>query len=365
MHRVVLVVGTRPNMVKAAPLWRILQRHREQFDTYLVDTGQHYDYGLSGIFFDQLGLPSPYACLGVDAGTSIEQIAGMMVELEKVFLELQPHLVAVFGDVNSALAGALVAARMRISIAHVEAGLRSFDYDMPEEINRILIDRVADHLFVSEPSGQANLAREGVDATKLCYCGNIMIDSLVHARAESRKSLILDELRLEPKKYAVLTLHRPSNVDDPAILASLVQTAVQIGSTVPVIFPCHPRTRKGLPQFTGVDNAVGGPLRIIEPLGYVDFLRLQSDALFVLTDSGGVQEETTYLQVPCVTLRRNTERPVTVEVGSNVLAGTDPQAILAAVRSIMEGRQKIGRIPDLWDGRTAERVVQYLSRVLS
>lgn len=362
-RKLALIVGARPNFMKAAPLMRELHRFPDRFETLLIHTGQHYDHKLSQLFFEELGMARPDIYLGVGSGSHAEQTAKIMVELERVFIEQKPGMVVVFGDVNSTMAASLVAAKLQIKIAHVEAGLRSFDSAMPEEINRIVTDRLSDYMFVTEPSGLKHLQQEGVDKSKVFFTGNIMIDSLANSLAASKKSTILSDLKLEPKKYAVMTLHRPSNVDNPEILMSIIKAVISVGDTVPVVFPCHPRTQKELAKHNLAITPTSGPLRLIEPLGYLDFLRLQSECYFVLTDSGGVQEETTYLQIPCVTMRENTERPVTVDVGSNILVGPHPDKVLDAVRDIIAGKHKKGRIPELWDGHTAERIVAILAKL--
>ena len=359
--KLALIVGARPNFMKAAPLMRELGRFPDRFSTLLIHTGQHYDHKLSQLFFEELGMARPDIYLGVGSGSHAEQTAKIMVELERVFIEQKPDMVVVFGDVNSTMAASLVAAKLCIKIAHVEAGLRSFDPAMPEEINRIVTDRLSDYMFVTEPSGLTHLASEGVDKRKIFYTGNIMIDSLAGSLSAAKKSTILTDLNLTPKKYAVMTLHRPSNVDNPEILLSILKAVMSVGDTVPVVFPCHPRTQKELAKHNLSLSATSGPIRLIEPLGYLDFLRLQSECYFVLTDSGGVQEETTYLQIPCVTMRENTERPVTVDVGSNILVGPNPEKMLDAVKVILAGKHKQGKIPELWDGHTAERIVAILS----
>lgn len=359
--KVSLVVGARPNFIKAAPLLDELKKRRGYFDPLLIHTGQHYDHRLSQLFFDQLKMPKPDFYLGVGSASHARQTAEIMVALENNFGATRPDLVIVFGDVNSTIAAAIVAAKQGVKLAHVEAGLRSFDNSMPEEINRVVTDRLSDILFVTEQSGIDNLRREGVTPDKINFAGNIMIDSLVSNLKISQESRILDELGLAPKEYSVLTLHRPSNVDNPGKLASLFETLQTIGRRIPVIFPCHPRTLKEAGSAGLIDKFGSSGFRFIEPLGYIDFLRLQSQSKMVLTDSGGIQEETTFLQVPCITIRENTERPVTVDVGSNVLTGTDPEKILDAVESIMENRFKSGGIPELWDGSTAVRIADYLT----
>jgi len=361
---IVLIVGARPNFMKAAPLMRQLEAN-SAFDPALIHTGQHYDHKMSQLFFDDLKMPKPTINLGINSGTHAVQTAGIMVAIEKEFSEHRPDLAVVFGDVNSTLAVAVVASKMGIQLAHVEAGLRSFDRGMPEEINRIVTDNLADVLFASEISGVTHLHEEGIDDNRVHFTGNIMIDSLVSCLDACMESTILETLSLKPREYVALTLHRPSNVDNAPILKRLFATFAEIGKRVPVVFPCHPRTSKMLAEAGMLDGIDEKHVRIIEPLGYLDFLRLQCESKFVLTDSGGIQEESTYLQIPCVTLRENTERPVTVDVGTNRLVGTDSDKILQAFQEIMAGKWKTGAIPELWDGHTAERIVDVLEKLYS
>jgi len=282
-----------------------------------------------------------------------------------VLLKEEPDLVIVFGDVNSTMAAAIVAAKLNIPIAHVEAGLRSFDNTMPEEINRIVTDRLSDFLFVTEQSGLENLRQEGISDRKIFFTGNIMIDSLISNLEVAKKSDILGHLGLKPKNYVALTMHRPVNVDDKESLSGLLEVIGKISSRIPVVFPCHPRTRKNLDRFKLIAESGYRGLKLIEPLGYLDFLKLQTECRFVLTDSGGIQEETTYLNIPCITMRETTERPVTADVGSNTVTGSDPKRILAAAEQILNGNAKQGKIPPLWDGHTAERIIEILNQRLS
>ncbi len=365
IKKLVLVVGARPNFMKAAPLLAELKRYPERFAPLLVHTGQHYDPKLSTLFFDQLGMAKPDVYLGVGSGTHAEQTARIMVALEGQLMADRPDLIIVFGDVNSTLAASIVAAKLQIPIAHVEAGLRSFDAAMPEEINRIVTDRLSDYLFVTEPSGLKHLQLEGVPSERIFFTGNIMIDSLTSSLAACRQTTILKDLGLTEQGFAVMTLHRPSNVDNPERLREIWQMVKQLAQRIPFVFPCHPRTQKELTRLGLWDTVDAHTLKVVEPLGYLEFLRLQSTCRFVLTDSGGVQEETTYLQVPCVTMRESTERPVTVDVGSNVLTGPDPAKVLPAVEEILQGRAKKGRIPDLWDGHTAGRIATILFEKLA
>jgi UDP-N-acetylglucosamine 2-epimerase (non-hydrolysing) len=364
VRKIDLVVGARPNFMKAAPLLRELKRHPDKFRPRLIHTGQHYDPKMSKLFFDDLGMEPPDVFLGVGSGTHAEQTAKIMVEFEKTIMADRPDLIVVFGDVNSTMAAAIVAAKLWVKIAHVEAGLRSFDNQMPEEINRIVTDRISDFLFVTEESGLRNLKAEGVPSEKVFFAGNIMIDSLTASLEACKKSTILSDLKLTPGEYVCMTLHRPSNVDNPERLRELLEMILKIAEKTPIVFPCHPRTHKEMGHLGMLDRVDSNRLKLVEPLGYLDFLRLQSSCKFVLTDSGGIQEETTYLQIPCITMRESTERPVTVDVGSNVMTGPHPDKVLAAVDQILAGKAKKGRIPDLWDGRTAIRIREILEKVI-
>jgi UDP-N-acetylglucosamine 2-epimerase (non-hydrolysing) len=354
--KILHVVGARPNFMKVAPILAQLRR-RDGVKQVLVHTGQHYDAKMSDVFFRDLGMPDPDVHLGVGSGTHAQQTAKVMVEIEPVLVRERPDVVVVAGDVNSTVAVALVAAKMGVAIAHVEAGLRSRDWTMPEEINRVLTDRLSDLLFTPSRDGDENLRQEGIDPARVHFVGNVMIDSLRAALPRARESRIHQRLELARGNYALATLHRPANVDDPVALGRLLSALTEVAAQVPVVFPIHPRTRARFPR--GLD-APG--LRLVEPLGYLDFLALIADAKLVMTDSGGIQEETTALGVPCLTLRENTERPVTVEVGTNQLVGTDPARAVAAADEVLAGRARRGRIPELWDGRAAERVAGVLVR---
>jgi len=357
-YKVVLVVGARPNFMKASPVYTELGKYNEM-EPYLIHTGQHYDENLSKVFFDDLKLPQPHFYLGVGSGTHSEQTAGIMCEFEKILLREDPHLVMVVGDVNSTLACALTAAKYRCNnsqyrplIAHVEAGLRSFDWRMPEEINRRLTDSLSDLLFTTEPVAQDNLLNEGVDSDKIFHVGNVMIDSLLKFKETAAKSDILKRLKLREKEYAVLTLHRPANVDNLSDIRRILNGLKEISKKIAVILPIHPRTRKMFDTYKiKVDF-----IKIIEPLGYLDFLKLMTDARFMLTDSGGIQEETTVLGIPCLTLRENTERPVTVTVGTNTVVGKDPDMLLEETEKILSGEYKKGGIPEFWEGKAAQRI---------
>ena len=355
MH-ILHVVGARPNFMKVAPVLAQLRKRGGVRQT-LVHTGQHYDAKMSDIFFRDLGMPDPDVHLGVGSGTHAQQTAKVMVEIEPVLLREKPDVTVVAGDVNSTVAVALVAAKLGLKVAHVEAGLRSNDWTMPEEINRVVTDRLSDLLFTPSRDGDENLAREGIDAGRVRFVGNVMIDSLQAALPRARESDIHKRLEVGRGEYALATLHRPANVDEPAALQRLLSALSEVSAQLPVIFPIHPRTRARLPA-----GFEARGLKLIEPLGYLDFLALTADARLVMTDSGGIQEETTALGVPCLTLRENTERPVTITDGTNQLVGTDPARVIPAAREILAGRGKKGRIPELWDGRAAERVADELVR---
>ena len=350
MH-VLHVVGARPNFMKAAPLIHALQE-KSQVRQTLVHTGQHYDANMSDVFFEQLAMPKPDVNLGVGSGSHARQTAEIMSRIEGVMTECRPDMVLVYGDVNSTVAAALVCSKLMIRVCHVEAGLRSFDRSMPEEINRIVTDRLADLLFTPSEDGDLNLKSEGVAAEKVHLVGNVMIDSLIRllpaALAIPRNGF--------PEEYALVTLHRPSNVDDGATLLKLIESLVAIDNQLNIVFPVHPRTRQ---RMSGVEADLKR-LHLLEPMPYIEFLALQRRAKVVITDSGGIQEETTYLGVPCLTLRENTERPITVEMGTNVLVGQDPNRLCAEVTRILNGNGKAGGIPPLWDGHAAERIASVL-----
>jgi UDP-N-acetylglucosamine 2-epimerase (non-hydrolysing) len=358
------IVGARPNLPKIAPLMREMQRHPE-IAPILVHTGQHYDEKLSDIFFRQMGIPAPHENLEVGSGSHAAQTAEILKRIEPVLMARKPDLVLVVGDVNSTIAVSLAAVKLGIPVAHVEAGLRSFDRSMPEEINRILTDALADYLFITEEDAAGHLLKEGRPKEAIFFVGNVMIDSLRHFLPIAQKSAIGTELGLKEgedwKRFAVLTLHRPSNVDSLEKLSELLGAINAVAKEIPVIFPVHPRTQQRLAQ-SGIQ--LHANLRIIPPVGYLDFLCLLSKATLVLTDSGGIQEETTALGVPCLTLRENTERPITISEGTNQLVGTEPAKIVAAAREVLSGKSKAGRVPALWDGHAAERIVEILLRVL-
>ena len=355
--RILDVVGARPNFMKMAPLVRCLDERK--IPQLLVHTGQHYDDNMSKVFFEDLRMPQADIHMGVGSGSHAEQTAKVMVGFEQVCLKEKPDLVVVVGDVNSTLACSIVATKLWIPVAHVEAGLRSFDRRMPEEINRLVTDRLSEILLTPSPDADENLRKEGTPEERIHRVGNIMIDSLAASLERAKASPVLDRLGLKPKGFGVLTLHRPSNVDDEKTLLGIMEVLHEISEELPIVFSCHPRTAQRLKAIRGYDRlAKRGDLRILEPLGYLDFLRLYSQSRIVLTDSGGLQEETTYLQIPCVTIRENTERPITLTEGTNVLAGRDPARIRAAARAALDGAPpRAKRVPDLWDGHTAPRIV--------
>ncbi|MDA2936707.1 UDP-N-acetylglucosamine 2-epimerase (non-hydrolyzing) [Acidobacteria bacterium AH-259-A15] len=359
MH-ILHVVGARPNFMKAAPLLRVLAECDGVRQT-LVHTGQHYDKNMSELFFQQLGLPEPEVNLEVGSGSHAAQTGQIMISFEPVLLERKPDLVLVYGDVNSTVAAALVCSKLGVPVGHIEAGLRSFDRTMPEEINRLLTDQVADLLFTPSEDGNENLEREGVSSEKVHFVGNAMIDTLKRLLPLAEKRSPLKELGIEPKNYGLVTLHRPPNVDDPTSLLSIIEALEDISRDITIIFPVHPRTRRSILKLNL--SCRSSDLHLIEPLGYLNFLSLQQNADFVITDSGGIQEETTYLNVPCLTVRENTERPVTVTLGTNVLVGQDLDRLRSEVARITDEGAKSGKIPPLWDGRTGERIADVICRI--
>ena len=363
--KIINVAGARPNFIKIAPLMEAFAA-TAGIEPMLVHTGQHYDERMSDLFFRQLGIPQPDINLGVGSASHAVQTAEIMRAFEPVVLEHRPAAVLVVGDVNSTIACGLVAVKLGVKLVHVEAGLRSFDRTMPEEINRILTDSISDLLFCSESSGVENLRAEGVPEEKILLVGNVMIDTLLKNRAKADESTVLDDMGLDAGGYAVLTLHRPANVDDPVVFGRILDALEVIQADLPIVFPAHPRTTKNIDAagFGDRVTAMAG-LRIIEPVGYLDFLKLTSSARLVLTDSGGIQEETTILKVPCLTLRENTERPSTVDVGSNRIVGTQTAAILDAYREIASGQGRPPGVPPLWDGHAAERIAGHLVERLS
>jgi len=361
------VVGARPNFIKIAPLLHEMRKYSD-ITSILVHTGQHYDVKMAGKFFDDLQIPPPEVSLEVGSGTHAHQTAEVMKRIEPVLMETQPDVVLVVGDVNSTAAAAFTAVKLHLRVAHVEAGLRSFDRTMPEEINRLVTDAISDYLFVTEESGMQNLRHEGVDDSKVFLVGNVMIDSLEASRRSWQRSTIHAQLGLEDQAYGIVTLHRPATVDNPQLLRGVIEALGQVATQLPLIFPVHPRTRKHLtemqtlahPLWFGEGKLPARGICCLEPLGYLDFMALVAKARVALTDSGGLQEETTALGIPCVTLRDNTERPVTITHGTNQLVGTSPAKILVAASQILEKSVHDFSSPPFWDGHAAERIVNIL-----
>ena len=363
MIKVINVVGARPNFMKVAPIVEAMKRREREFQPSVVHTGQHYDAQMSAAFFRDLGLPEPDVYLGVGSASHAAQTAAIMQRFEPVIVNEKPDWVVVVGDVNSTLACALVCAKLLIKVAHVEAGLRSRDRTMPEEINRLLTDQIADLLLTPSRDADENLIAEGIPKERIRFVGNVMIDSLFSQLKRAAASTVRERLGVADKDYAALTLHRPSNVDDAETFRRILYALEQISRRLPIIFPVHPRTRARIHEFGFADLIEqNSNLRLIEPLGYLDFLRLYSGARLVLTDSGGIQEETTALGIPCLTLRENTERPITVLMGTNVLVGTDTDRITRAAFNVLDAphdKQNRQR-PPLWDGHTADRILDAL-----
>ena len=347
------IVGARPNFMKVAPVMAALEQH-ESVRQSLVHTGQHYDRNMSDVFFEQLQIPKPDVSLGVGSGSHARQTADIMVKLEESLLEQRPDWMMVYGDVNSTVAAALVCAKLQIPLAHVEAGLRSFDRGMPEEVNRMVTDRLSDLYFTPSTDGDQNLIREGVDSQRIHCVGNVMIDTL--KRLQSRA--VLPEVPGRAERYGLVTLHRPSNVDDSVAFQRILESLLTISRKCQLVFPIHPRTRARFPEL--IEQLQSSDILTMDPVGYLEFLALQQHALFVVTDSGGIQEETTYLGVPCLTLRENTERPVTVDVGTNILIGSDMDLLIQHVELILQGQAKSGSVPEFWDGLASQRVADVL-----
>ena len=361
MLKILIIVGARPNFMKAAPICAEMRRRASDFEVKVVHTGQHYDAAMSDSFFADLGLPEPDFHLGVGSASHAEQTAKIMLAFEPILVSEKPDWVVVVGDVNSTVACALVASKLGVKVAHVEAGLRSFDRTMPEEINRIVTDSISDLLLTTEESGNENLRREGIADEKVRFVGNVMIDSLVQNLERAKGANVLDELGLSAEVFAVLTLHRPSNVDSQETLEPLLKSLIEISERIPIILPVHPRTRAKIDEFGLRSKIDSSDLRLIDPLGYLDFLALYSQAKFVMTDSGGLQEETTYLGIPCLTIRGNTERPVTIEMGTNQLI-KDPASLNQAAFDLLDSTPASGSIPPLWDGKAAVRICDELHR---
>lgn len=360
MNKVISVVGARPNFMKVAPIHKAFQKYSDKIEHLICHTGQHYDAKMSKIFFEELQLPEPNFYLGVGSGTHAEQTGKVMIEFEKILLEEKPDLVLVVGDVNSTIACSLTSAKLHIKSVHVEAGLRSFDREMPEEVNRVLTDSISELLFVTEKSGVANLKNEGVPDEKIFFVGNVMIDNLIHHLEQTDHLPTLDEFNVEPGNFVLVTMHRPSNVDSDSQLEKIVHMLNSITGKRKIIFPIHPRTRKNLESKQLLDS-LNDNVVLTEPIGYLDFLCLLRNAELIITDSGGIQEESTYLGVQCITTRKTTERPVTVEIGTNHLVGDDFEKAGQLAIEILNGDKKSGLIPELWDGKASDRIVDIIA----
>jgi UDP-N-acetylglucosamine 2-epimerase (non-hydrolysing) len=359
--KTLLVAGARPNFMKIAPIYAEMKKHRK-FIPVIVHTGQHYDKNMSRFFFRDLELPKPDIYLGVGSGSHAAQTAKIMMHFEEVFVNEKPDLVLVVGDVNSTLACSVVSAKLHIPVAHVEAGLRSFDRAMPEEINRIVCDSISDFLFTTCEDGNRNLIKEGHGKSKVFFVGNVMIDTLLKFKRKALKSDILGQLNIKRNEYAILTLHRPSNVDNKETFQEIINALKNISDKITIIFPIHPRTRKQIEKFKFF--SFFDVVKCVEPVGYLDFLNLMINSRFALTDSGGIQEETTILDIPCLTLRENTERPITIKEGTNILVGTDEKRIVKEAKNILNGNYKTGRHPKFWDGKAAQRIVKILKEIM-
>lgn len=357
MKKIISVVGARPNFMKVAPLHKEFLKHRESVTHLICHTGQHFDEKMSKIFFQELELPEPDFYLGVGSGSHAEQTAKIIIEFEKILLKEKPDLIIVVGDVNSTMACSVTASKMNIKIAHVEAGLRSFDRQMPEEINRMITDVLADLLYVSERSGCENLKNEGISESKIIFAGNVMIDSLVHYTPKIDKSEILEKFGIKEGNFVLVTFHRPSNVDTIEELTELADFLNSIAKLRKIVFPMHPRTLNNLKKFNLFDT-LSKDIIITDPIGYIDFQKLTKSAELIITDSGGIQEESTFLGVQCITVRDNTERPITVEVGTNQLIGTDFGKVKNAALANLAGSKKSGSVPDYWDGKASKRIVE-------
>ncbi len=362
MYKVLSVVGARPNFMKVAPIHRALSK-KSNIESVICHTGQHYDQKMSKVFFEDLEMPVPHIYLGIGGGSHAEQTGKVMMAFEKEVLELKPDLILVVGDVNSTLACSIVAKKLHIPVVHVEAGLRSFDREMPEEINRLVTDSISDMFFVTEDSGYQHLMEDGVDKSKVHFTGNVMIDSLVHFKEKAALSPVLADNNLTPQNYLLVTLHRPSNVDSLENLTLLSEILNAAAERIKVVFPIHPRTLNNLKKHNlSLDSE---NIILLEPQGYLDFLQLMQNAKGLLTDSGGIQEETTFLNIPCLTLRENTERPVTIELGTNVLLPLDKNLIMENLDKIIDNNWKQGQIPKMWDGKAAERMADIIEVFLS
>lgn len=359
MKKIISVVGARPNFMKVAPVSRAFNKFSTEIQHLICHTGQHFDSKMSDIFFEELHMPAPTFNLGIGGGSHAEQTSRIIIEIEKILVKESPDLLLVYGDVNSTMASSLVASKLKIPIAHVESGLRSFDRSMPEEINRIITDSISDYLFVTEDTALVNLKNEGIPENKISFIGNVMIDTLVNSLPRIEKSLILPQFDLEKGNYILATFHRPSNVDEENSLIKLVDFLNAMAKKKKVVFPIHPRTKANLDKF-GLITKLNNDILLIDPLGYIDFLSLIKNAILIITDSGGIQEESTYLGVQCITVRTNTERPVTVTLGTNQLLGVNLDYVQEKAIEVLDGKTKLGKIPPMWDGKAAERLVQII-----
>ncbi len=357
--KIISIVGARPNFIKIAPVHKAFGKYNDIVAHKICHTGQHFDEKMSKVFFDELEMPKPDFYLGVGSGSHALQTARIMMTFEKVAESEKPDLIIVPGDVNSTMACSIVASKMGIKIAHVEAGLRSYDREMPEEINRVLTDLLSDYLFVTERGAIDNLSREGIDSRKVFFTGNVMIDSLVYYLPKIDSSGVLGDLDLTAGDFVLVTFHRPSNVDNTGSLRALFEFLERISREKRVVFPVHPRTKARIKSF-GLEGLIPDNILMTGPIGYIDFLALVKNSALVVTDSGGIQEETTFLSVPCITVRNNTERPVTVEIGTNFLAGTNLESVGVLALDILSGNIKKGTVPELWDGKAAQRIVDVL-----
>lgn len=370
--KITLICGARPNFVKIAPIMRAIDKRNASgkatsIQAILIHTGQHYDYEMSQVFFEDLQLPEPYVHLGIGSGTHAEQTGKALIDIEKVLMREKPDVVVVVGDVNSTLAGALAAVKLHIPVAHVEAGIRSYDRSMPEEVNRLLVDHISDYLFTTSRYDDDNLRNEGIGTNRVFCVGNVTADSLLYCKESAKTSNVLFRLGLRERSYALVTLHRPSNVDQKDRLSDISDALVQISQKLPVVFPIHPRTHKNLKEFGLLPQSpmASDQLLVTNPLGYLDFLNLEMNAKMVITDSGGIQVETTILGVPCLTVLDSAVWPITHEQGTNILLGSNCERLLEEVSNILDGRSKKGSIPELWDGKTGGRIVDMLTSLLS
>ncbi len=358
--KILSVVGARPNFMKIAPIVRAIRAHKG-IQHILVHTGQHYDHAMSGSFFKDLGIPKPNINLGIGSGSHAKQTAEIMMAFEHVLMKVKPDVVLVVGDVNSTMACSLVATKLRIAVVHVEAGLRSYDRNMPEEINRLVTDSIADLLFTTSEDADKNLIKEGLPKDRIYFVGNVMIDTLMNNLVAAQRLNILSKFALKKKAFALVTLHRPSNVDSKESLSKIMNAFKVIQNKIPIVFPVHPRTKKNLEKFLSKNELMKMKQMVfIEPLGYLDFLALMNEAKFVITDSGGIQEETTVLGIPCLTVRENTERPITITEGTNTLVGLNTDKIIKESLKILKGQGKKGRRPKFWDGKASTRIIKTL-----